>query len=162
MALVNGCIIALVAFVQLFDIFSIFHGYFHILFAQVVIFKSFFHFHSLHSIVLLPMVTSWYWGKSEVPEDIRKCGKGKVKMVLKPIRYLKYQMFCLSGIFIFKSRTQLKSLQTQFFIHRRNFEIPSFISFTVSFDIGGMVGEGLLVIMASLFFLWRLMTRVAL
>ena len=39
----RGRIIALVAFVQLHDIFSPFHGDFHILFAHVVIFKNFLH-----------------------------------------------------------------------------------------------------------------------
>ena len=75
MAFVGGLIIALVAFVKLYDIFSTFHGDFHILFAQCMISKSFFHFHSQHSIVLLSKAASWYWGKPEVQEDIRSACK---------------------------------------------------------------------------------------
>ena len=40
-----------------------------------MIFKSFSHFPSLHSIVLPLTVTSWYWGKSEVLEDIKSVRK---------------------------------------------------------------------------------------
>ena len=58
MTFVSGRIIALVAIVQLCDIFSTFPGDFHIFFVQIVIFKSFFHFRSLHSIALLPVVTT--------------------------------------------------------------------------------------------------------
>ena len=70
MAFLNGCIIALAAFIQIYAFFSIFQGIFHSLFAQLVIFKSFFHFYSLHSIVLPQWLLVLYWGKSEVLEDI--------------------------------------------------------------------------------------------
>ena len=91
MAIVRGRIIALVAFVQLHDIFC---EDFHILVAQVMIFKSFVHSHSLHLAVLLPVVISWYWDKSEVQEDIRSVGKGKVEMVIKATMCLEYQIVC--------------------------------------------------------------------
>ena len=75
-SIVRERIIALVAILQLYDIFSPFHGVFHNLFAQVVIFKSFFHLHSLHSILLPLMVAFLILRKSRFNME-----KGKWKVI---------------------------------------------------------------------------------
>ena len=68
-AFARGRIIALVAFVQPYDIFNLCLEDFHNLLTDVTNFN---HNHSLHIIVLLPiMATSWYWGKSEFLGNIR-------------------------------------------------------------------------------------------
>ena len=103
MARVSGYIHALVAFVHLFDIVSLFHWDFHICIfsAHVLISNSFFHFHSVHFVVLLQMVTSWHWSKSEGLEDTKTGGgKEKVKSDVKLIRCLEYQKFFSPSIFL--------------------------------------------------------------